>query len=167
MLFNELKWQKTIKPIWYASYVHTKMVLFIWELKYFRKSCSVFQVFWTKNFAWGSGVSQNHDSKIAKLWTLRGKAKRAPIFLRKKISDFFYKNRQNLYGFGQNKLFGRTVNKKNHPKRLSLMGKVFFQLRIEIGQSTHYRPVQWWCGKIVWDRWRRPSHHILKGKGCC
>ena len=46
---------------------------------------------------------------------LRGKAKRAPIFLKKKISDFFYKNRQNMYGFGQNKLFERTVNKKNHP----------------------------------------------------
>ena len=35
--------------------------------------------------------------------------------MKKRISDFFYENRQNLYGFGQNKLFGRTVNKKNHP----------------------------------------------------
>ena len=93
-----------------SQFTDKKSLLFIWELIFFSKSCSFFQVFWTKNFAWGSRVSQNHDWKIAKLWTLRGKANRARILMKKRISDFFYENRQNLYGFGQNELFGRILH---------------------------------------------------------
>ena len=137
MDFTELKCEKTVSQYnmlpmylhapnkWWGHFTNKKSFLFIWELMFFSKSCSVFQVFWTKNFAWGSRMSQNHDSKIAKLWTLRGKAKRAPILMKKRISDFFYENRQNLYGFGQNKLFGRTVNKKNHPLTNKFFLKTF------------------------------------------
>ena len=94
---------------WWGHFTNKKSFLLIWDLRHFSKSCSVFQVFWTKNFAWGSRMSQNHDWKIAKLWTLRGKAERARILMKKKISDFFYENRQNLNGFGQNNLFGRIL----------------------------------------------------------
>ena len=68
-----------------------RFFLFIWELRHLSKNCSVFQVFCTKNYSWGSRVSQNHNSKIAKLWMLRGKAKLALIFTKKKSVIFFTK----------------------------------------------------------------------------